>query len=105
MRTVIRSFAAAVVVALVGFVTACAAKPAPDGSVLPAAPGSSAVSSSSAAPAGSNAQGRIPKKLGEAAGFTTADGTTQVVTFSIDKIAVDPKCDEYMPRTAGSTHS
>lgn len=105
MRTT-RLITAAAVATLVAATSACStpAPPTPDGAALPAAPSSAGAPPSSAAPAGSNAQGRIPKKLGEAAGFTGQDGKTPAVTFSIDKIAVDPKCDEYMNRAAG-THT
>lgn len=101
LRTVLRSIALVAVVMTAS--AACAAAPAPDGSVLPTAPNSPAAAES-ALPAGANDQGRLPKKLGEAASMTADDGKTQVVTFSIDKITVDPKCDQYMTRQAG-THT
>jgi hypothetical protein len=41
-----------------------------------------------------NAQGYIPKALGEAAGLSSPDGSSES-TFTIDKITVDPKCSRY----------
>ncbi|MEV7548693.1 hypothetical protein AB0N89_03610 [Amycolatopsis sp. NPDC089917] len=102
MRT--SRFALVAAVAAVTLLSACGTRStpaAPDAASLPAVQGSAAAAPADGAPAGSNAQGRIPKKLGEAAGFTGRDGKTQSVTFSIDKIAVNPKCDPYMKADAG----
>ena len=91
MRTT-RLIALAGVVAVLTTSGACGTRPAPttpDAAVLPGA-STPAVTPTDNAPAGANAQGRVPKQLGEPAGFTSQDGKTQVVTFTIDKITVDP---------------
>ncbi|MFC9250023.1 hypothetical protein [Amycolatopsis thailandensis] len=102
MRTT-RLIALAGTVAILATTGACGTQPAPttpDAAALPSASPQAAAPTDNA-PAGANAQGRVPKQLGEAAGFTSQDGTTKVVTFTIDKITVDPKCDPYMKPEAG----
>lgn len=74
--------------------TSAASGPAAPASVSPTS------SPSTAASAASTATGYIPKKVGERAGITNPDGTP-AVEFWVTKIAVDPKCGQYMSRQPG----
>ena len=49
-----------------------------------------------------NERGAIPKKLGEEAGWTD-DSDDSKVSFAIDKITVDSRCDEYGEKPKGHT--
>ncbi|MEU8636805.1 hypothetical protein AB0C38_31930 [Amycolatopsis sp. NPDC048633] len=91
-------FAAAGIATLA--LTACGNQaPAPAAASAGAAAPASVPPSTSAAPS-STAPAYIAKKVGEKAGVTNSDGS-QAVDFWVTKIAVDPKCEQYMSRDTG----
>jgi hypothetical protein len=101
-----RNFAvAASVLACVAMLSACAGTTSghanPVTPVLPAVASASATPSTSA-PVPTDNRGFIPKELGQTGGLGASDGSdAEMMSFSIDKITIDPKCDEYGSRDAG----
>lgn len=91
MRTIIT-------IAALAMLSACAATPgtqadAPD---LPGKPSNAAPSTTADDGPETNDRGYLVKKLGEKAGWTGVNGDESAgATFVIDKVTVDPPCEEY----------
>lgn len=77
--------------------TACAAPNAGSAGTpieLPSLPSETTTTTTTEAGPPTNERGHIAKKLGEEAGWSL-DETDSGVTFSIDKVVVNPPCGEY----------
>ncbi|NMH97295.1 hypothetical protein [Pseudonocardia acidicola] len=72
--------------------TACSDSPPASNPPAPNVP-TAAPPTTTAAALPKSERGLTIKQVGQPAGWTTADGSTQEVTFVIDKITVDPKCE------------